>query len=425
VVTTEHETVPASKGDVADQIDFWLAMAAGAEAWGEGRPRRAMGAHFIEALAILTAASWPVTMVASGITPGGAREALLVVLLAVAAAIMVAPLVAPGARRHYPSSPAIWGLVRIACVITGVTCGAAMLPGLALFGAWPLGVAAGLDVARTAQTLGIPIEPWKWWRRAACSAAHLGVIIGIVGVVAIGEPLVTLSRSLALYGTGILLSIVAAFTLAAAKRDAAEYSARLEARLDGLADNEFRRRGHWLHDDVCSEIRLTRLRLESGLIAPDAVTNELDELDHRLRLRQLDEFLGAREIRVAEVIQPFLRRAQQQGMVVTESPSLDTAGRRVDADTGRRLQRVLSVFVANAMQAGAGRLAVRLRWDGPLLEVEVEDDAGGFQGEALLPGRGLEVLADELGPNSITIDKGTSGARVTAHLHPSDAGHLR
>jgi hypothetical protein len=407
---------PASADvDAVARIDLWLALAAGAEAWHEG-DRPAPGAHHIETLAIVAAASWPVTVAASGIIPVGPREYVLVAIVIVVAMVMVAPLIGPDRiRRFYPPPPG-WAALRIACVIGGVTCGAALLPGLALLGAWPLGVAAGLDIARTAQVLGITVMPRLWWRRAALSAAHVGVLLGVLAVIVIGEPTVSPSRAYALYGTGVLLSIAAAFTLAATKRDRNDIEARLDAHMEALADSEFRRRGHWLHDDVCSEIRLTRLRLESGMVQPESVATELDELDHRLRLRQLDEFLSAREVRVAEVVQPFLRRAQQQGLVVVDSPTLDTAGRTVDTDTGRRLQRVLAVVVSNALQAGAHELAVRLTWDGPELLVEIEDDAGGFQGEPLVPGRGLEALADELGSGNLDVGAGAKGARIRARL---------
>jgi hypothetical protein len=420
-LVTAHADSPPQQSDAAARVDLWFAIAAGAEAWTEG-DRPAPGAHHIEALAILAAASWPITAVASGITPAGPREAVLVTVLVLAAAALVVPLVAPlGVRRRYPESTLWWSVLRVACVIGGVACGAALLPGLALVGAWPLGIAAGLDVARTAQVLGIRVEPWAWWRRAALSAAHLGVVLGVLAVFAIGEPVLSPTRAIALYATGLMLSVVAALTMAAARQDRFDIVARMEAQLAALSDTEFRRRGHWLHDDVCSEIRLTRLRLESGVVPPEDVAAELDELDHRLRLRQLDEFLGAREVRVAEVVQPFLRRAQQHGLAVVDSPTLETAGRTVDADTGRHLQRVLAVAVANALQAGAGQIAVRLRWDGPVLEVEIEDDAGGFDADPLVPGRGLEGLVNELGHDAITVGSGTAGAIVRARLvtHPA------
>ncbi len=49
---------------------------------------------------------------------------------------------------------------------------------------------------------------------------------------------------------------------------------------------------HWLHDELTSSLRLIRLGLRSGTLTPEQVGGELDLLDHRLRMLQLDEMIA-------------------------------------------------------------------------------------------------------------------------------------
>jgi hypothetical protein len=250
---------------------------------------------------------------------------------------------------------------------------------------------------------------------------HLGVLVTLAAFLVVGGASVA-GRLAWLYASLAAVVVTAAVT-ATALADRQHAARRAwAAREEAVVVREHRSRGHWLHDDVCADLRLLRLRLEGGSFDPGAVLVELDELDHRLRLRQLDEFIGSGVVRLAEVVQPFLRRAQQQRVVIVESPTVEDAGLVVDGRTARTVQRVVSVLVANAVQAGTATLAVRLSASAGRIEVEVEDEAGGFD-LALAPvGRGLDGLRHELGPGALTCERTARGSRLRAVVTMDEVG---
>ena len=417
-----RERVTASSSPPGERVDLIVSLTAGAEVWNDGsRDNRRLG--MIEFAAILAAAVWPFGMMITGVTPIDTRSLVLAGVMVIAILPLLAPFLGSNVRSMLPRSILTSSVVRLTCAIVAIVCGAALLPNRALIGTWPLGVALGLDLVRTASMLGITIDPRDLIRRALFFPLHLGVLLGIVLVVWADPPSLDRFRLLALYLTGIGLTIVGTATITVANRELRLQQEWLEAQRRLVASSEFRSRGHWLHDDVCAELRHARLRLESGAIDPADVAAELDDLDHRLRLRQLDEFIGAGDVRVAEVVQPFLRRLQQQGVTIVESPTLDTAGRSVPGASARAIRRVLAVTFANSVEAGARCVALRLAWDESVLILEVEDDAGGNPDGALQPGRGLDGLANDLGAGGLVLRQGIAGLVVEARVRvtsPSD-----
>jgi signal transduction histidine kinase len=182
------------------------------------------------------------------------------------------------------------------------------------------------------------------------------------------------------------------------------------------ARNEHRRSAHWLHDDVCAQLRLVTLRLHRGALRTDEVVGMLDELDFALRLRQLDELLQSGTARLAEVLQPFVRNAQNHGVTVERVPTYETASAVVDRDAGQMLRHAASVLTSNALNAGATRLSFDVSVDSEQVHLAVVDDAGGFDHDDLTAGRGLWSLLHELGPGNLTIDRVDGGSRVAAHV---------
>lgn len=421
-------------GGRVEGADLVVSLAAGAEAWSDG-DTSPQPLALAEALAIGAALSWPVILVTTGVTPATSRHVALLAVMLLAGFVLMAPLLAvvvhrlpnPTTARPSPTEPGeasqpsilrsslvTSSALRVSCALVAVVCGAGIVPTGALGGAWPVGLALGLDLVRTGGAIGLTIEPAVFLRRVLVSPAHLGVLVGVLAVLVADPSGIDRGRIVALYLTAVLIVAVGAMSVAIANLDIRRMRAMYEGNRRRVVAEEFRSRGHWLHDDVCSELRLTRLRLDSGALAVSAVMVELDELDHRLRLRQLDEFIEAGSVRVAEVVQPFLRRVQQQGVVIEESPSVETAGRFVDATVARCLRRFLGVTIANALQAGATRLAVRVRWEDDALVVEVTDDAGGLPAGALRVGGGLDGLRAELGEARLDLVNGASG--LTARL---------
>src|SRR5690606_38528077 len=99
-----------------------------------------------------------------------------------------------------------------------------------------------------------------------------------------------------------------------------------EAHRIDVAARERSHRAHWLHDDVLSEVRLASLRITNGSASPEQVQRELLDLDHRLRLRQLDEMIRDGTPPVYEVLQPHLRRLQSLGVELGSVPTHEVTG---------------------------------------------------------------------------------------------------
>lgn len=140
----------------------------------------------------------------------------------------------------------------------------------------------------------------------------------------------------------------------------------------------------------------------------------LDELDFALRLRQLDELIESGTVRLAEVLQPFLRNAQNSGVLVERVPSYDIASTEVDHDTGNTFRRAAAVITSNALNAGATRLSFEVAVHDEHIDLVVIDDAGGFDASDITAGRGLWTLRHELGPDNLYIEQHETGSRVHA-----------
>jgi signal transduction histidine kinase len=164
-----------------------------------------------------------------------------------------------------------------------------------------------------------------------------------------------------------------------------------------------------------------KLQLASGPMTAAQIDAELDELDHRLRLRQLDEIIAGGEVTAAELIQPYLRRAQSAGVSLVDVPRYEEASIKVPAQQAETLRRAVAGLVNNALAAGTRTLAIRLSHGTDRITVTVEDDAGGFDLSTVPAGRGLSALADEVGPHNIHVSRSDAGAVVQIHIPWSDA----
>lgn len=325
--------------------------------------------------------------------------------------------------RVTTSTPMTWRAVwRTACFLIVLVALAVLLPEWSVMAVWPLGVVAGADVILGAWSLGVPIEPLRWWRRFVTSPVHLGVLGALVATVVTGAYPDPAWHVVGLYATmhlGLAVTGLTVLTLDGFARmldDARDHDRRL------LVEGERRYWAHWLHDDVLSEVRLAQLNVQAGGVSSEQVAHELGELDHRLRLRQLDELLQGGPARLAEILQPHLRRAQALGITLTDVPSLDAVGMRVDETTGRMFGRAMAVLTSNAINAGATALAVRVRVEGDLIELTLTDDAGGFDLHSVPPGRGLDQLMADLGNHRVRRIPEQRGSTMVIEIpYPTDA----
>jgi len=432
VVSAEHGGMPhdpaSGRAAVLVGADLALAVLAGPASWDDaqaGPTGLQRGVATLSALALAIAVWVPVLL-----GPPGNLGAPAWVALTVTAAVLAVLLVAPTLRWAWAGLPDRFGRAaphRVAAVRAGgaVAFGAVwvvLVGDYVVVAAWPLGVATGSEAFLSAAAIGAPVDPLGWWRRFCVSGLHLGIAAGLLVALLLTRSAEPVLLYLALHvGVATAVATVAVLCGVAAART------REQARRDvSLLAREHRRRAHWLHDDVTSELRLLRLKLEAGAVPEHLVVAELDQLDHRLRLRQLDELLQSGAVRLAELIQPYVRLAQGQGVEVVETPRYDDASLTVDEPTGRLLQRVLAVLVMNALQAGTRTLAIRAHHGGdPLVvTVEVQDDAGGFPPGPLPAGRGLDSLRRDLGPGRLDVEPCDRGSLVRAVL-VVDAAALR
>jgi signal transduction histidine kinase len=286
--------------------------------------------------------------------------------------------------------------------------------------AWMFGVAVGCDATLGARTIGTPRQPWRWWRRVVTGPLHVAVaavasavgawIGGAHGVIA----------GLAVYATAHFAAFAAALQAWELERIRGRYDDEVRDHVESMERERHRQRAHWLHDDVCSELRLLRLQIETKQIEPHELPDRLDELDHRLRIRQLDELLRSGRVRLAELIQPFVRRAHANGLRVRDVPSFEQASLELDEPTGRMVQRAAAVLMTNSIQAGATEIAIRATVDDDRgrFELEFEDDGGGFDIEAVPAGRGLDSLRHDLPSGALALHRTDTGtvARVVFSL---------
>lgn len=395
-------------------VDLVTALVAGPAVWATGTSLggAAHGAVAVEAVTVLVV----VTFAQGAVSSGGYRPgmaATIVAATAVAGYLVLRPLLLLLRGRTEP------GLEGLAFAVASRLVGAAALAaaattatgGLRPGAGWPLGIAAGADAFLTFSLLGVEIRPLALWGRALLSEVHLGALLALLLVTALSPLTPVAALRLALVGHVMIASAVGTFGLL-------RHAAAAERRLGEDAGRDLARRHHvdranWLHDEVLSEITAARLRVAAG--SPEEVSAELAALDHRLRLRQLDESLEAPEVRLSEVVQPFLRRVRDLGITIGDAPTHEVAGLCVPGAAGRLARRVLAVATSNAVNAGTPWLAFRLRLDGAVLVVEVEDRAGGFDPASASPGRGLDRLRLDL-DGGLLVVPATGGTLVHARI---------
>jgi hypothetical protein len=183
----------------------------------------------------------------------------------------------------------------------------------------------------------------------------------------------------------------------------------------GLRQVDLRNRAQWVHDHLLSELSLVILRLQSMPDPNEEAIRLLRDVDHRLRLAQIDDLIESGSMRIASLVQPHVRRSLQLGVEVNPLPGFEQVDVAVDSDTGRLISRVLAVLFSNAMNAGAHRIGLDVIVDSTGVEILVTDDAGGFDLGDLHPGRGLEELMTDLGRGGVVREEivGGSVMRVT------------
>ncbi len=402
--------------------DRWLAVMAGPNTWREShRPVtvavRAIGgleafALFASTLAVLT------FHLTSGVDSRTSieRTAMVgIVVITILSSIGPLGLLVGRPNRAMPlwSNLTRRSVVGIAMVISIYS----LAPGWASLLSWPVGITVGADAALAAHAVGGRPSPWQWWTSLLKSPMHFGVIGGLVGVTITSSRTSVLGIALPVYLTTQVWAGLACCTAWSARRLLAAEDSGFEAvRLNTVRD-EHRRSAHWLHDDICAQLRLVTLKVQRSQDQGNEVVAMLDDLDFSLRLRHLDELLDSGTVRLAEVLQPFVRQAQNHGVSVEQVPSYETAAMTIDRDTGQKIRRAAAVLTSNALNAGADRVGYEVDIADDHIRLSVTDDAGGFDRSTVDRGRGLWGLEHELGDGAVEVERLDDGSRVTATVH--------
>lgn len=411
-------------------LDLWMALLAGDPVWIDtdgdpsARDRMAavlslLAATFVVALVWATLFTRVGTINPSHITNTDRR--FLGVGIATTAAVTLLAVHPFRIAVGQPTLPAkfwlrlTWRTVAFLAMIVGV---ATSLPRLRSLGAWPVGILGGADAALTIWALGIPQRPRTWLKRFLISPLHFGVLGGLLGSFVVVESSSKTGTLLGLYAAMWTGLVAAALTLQFLDSLSAQLESRREADRLHMVASERAHRAHWIHDDVLSEVQVASLRIASGTSTPSEILNELRELDHRLRLRQLDETFSGGEVHIYDILQPHLRRAQALKVNLLHVPSHEITKRCISEPDGRLLGRAIAVLTSNAINAGATQLSV------DLIPVEgtsrvvlrVTDNAGGFDIRSIPEGRGLSSLIHDLGPGNLDRGDSQDGSIISVFL---------
>lgn len=280
----------------------------------------------------------------------------------------------------------------------------------------PLGIAAGAEAVLSAWALGVEVIPRRWWAAILRSPLNFGAIGALLaGLLQLGW---SDGRATVVVMYAAFLGFLAVLVVAAAMLDRvrSEQLAEDRRQTEATIAEEHRRRAHWLHDDVSSELRIVSMRVQHEDATPSEVVSMLDQLDHTIRLRQLDEVIRSGTARLAEIIQPYVRRAQAHGVTITSVPGFERASLVVNAATAQLVARATALFTSNALNAGATEIGYELAYDAETVRVAVSDDAGGFDLAEAPAGRGLWQLDRVLGPGRLTATRTDRGTTVTATI---------
>ena len=402
---------------VEGSADRWLALLAGRNTWQDAERDVDPAARSLALLEVtaLAAAFTSVFLVAQFRPRAGGTwfSSATIVLLCSAPLALVGPIRTACGLVSVSRTASVNVLGRTALGILVSASVFALAPTWWAMFSWPIGVALGCDAALTATVIGWRPRPVQWWSSVFLSPFHLGTIGGITGAT-LARTDAVLDNVLPIYATLHVWLLTACAAAWMCQRVVERQRRMLEqARADTIRD-EHRRSAHWLHDDICAQLRLVTLQVQTGEVSMHEVGGLLDELDFALRLRQLDELIESGSVRLAEVLQPFLRKAQNYGVVVERVPSYDLASTEVDHDTGVAFRRAAAVLTSNALNAGATSLCFDVAIHQGFLELTVTDDAGGFDPADITAGRGLWSLRHDLGPDNLTVERVGYGSRVRA-----------
>lgn len=406
-------TAHSAAGQSADR---WVALLVGNEMWADGEQQpgavtRLSASVELGALLVSIGTVWAHRVAVDTRTHSNWVRVAPLIFTAACAVMAIGPI-RTALGRHPPGRSFARQLgSRTVLIAVVVATAFATVPGWWALTLWPFGVVLGVDAAITSWAIGWFPTPLRAYTAYLRSPVHLGLLGGLLGAFVFRGWRIGLRSALPIYAAFQIWGLVGTVTVSWLGVQSRRERNQLDKASVDAVNDQHRRAAHWLHDDICAELRLVALQVQRRDADLDDVERMLDNLDHQLRLRQLDELLESGSVRLAEVIQPYLRRAQLHA-VIHDVPSFDQASPIVDSETGRLLGRAAAVLTSNALNAGARILGFTIESTSTSVTIAVSDDAGGFPTKELPPGRGLWSLRNDPRIDTLTIDDISDGSRV-------------
>lgn len=409
---------PVSRPGAEDMsLDTWLALVAGpAPWWSDEREEMGWSRLFALGQVVVTLLGIALVIAASEQTGSDATTASIGLVVALGL-ITVQPIMCLLGLQPRPR--AVWPNVigRFVLMIGAWYAIRTVLPGWHAMWSTPTAAALGIDVVSTCRQLGWRPRAVLWYRNFLASGFNLGITGAVVAT------LVAASHSTFVIALQNFVSVQAwALTAAATvwlySHLQNEVLAERATETAQFVAAERRARAHWLHDDICAQLRLVSLKISTDNASQTEALQMLDDLDHHLRLRQLEELFGAGTVRVGEVLQPFIRHAQGRGVTIEGVPAFDRAATALPEPAARLAARAAGVLTSNALNAGATAISFHVETNDDTLLLTVDDDGPGFSLHDIPDGRGLSMLIDDLRPGTLSVAaRSERGSSVTATIH--------
>lgn len=405
-------------GDESEfSLDTWVALLAGSNPWASGERVSSAWTRLLALGQMFLVAIVACTLWLGHRRSLDASTAILVVGTLALLGLLIMPVLRVTGiptRSLTVRFNLVSRLIMIAIVFMSTY---ALLPGWRTLWATPFAVAAGIDASLTCSELGWEAKPATWYRRFLQSAFHLGIVGAVAATYAVGGDR-RLSIVVPLFVVLHVWIGVAVATLWIISRLHGAALTEQAAFLADVVERERRQRAHWLHDDVCAQVRLVSLKLQTNSASTEEVVGLLNDFDHQLRLRQLDELFGAGSIRLAELLQPYIRHAQNNGVQIVGVPAFEEAAFQLSEAGARLTARSANVLTANALNAGATTISYAVHTSDGFLHLAIADNGPGFHLGDVPHGRGLWTLIHDLKPGGLAVDPNVGGGTIVTATIP-------
>ena len=399
-------------GDNELSLDTWMALLAGGNPWTSDVQRRSAWSRLLSLVAAIAIVATIATIWRSRRMSALDTSLLPITVGTIALCLLLATALLRLTRQGPLSTNLAVNVVGRGALIAAVCLSIyALMPGWQAMWSTTFAVAVGVDASLTCMDLGWRPRPLLWYRDFLRSGFHLGIVGALIATLVVGGDS-RLSVALPLYAcmhVWICTALGTVWIIGSIHRG--DQDERHQAIAD-VIENERRQRAHWLHDDVCAQLRLVSLKVQTDAATQAEIVQLLDDFDHQLRLRQLDELFGSGSVRVAELLQPYIRNAQNHGVHIEHVPGFEEAAVVLSEAEARLFARAANVLTANALNAGATTISYEVTTSSNRLLLSVSDDGPGFTLSDVPHGRGLWSLIDDLRPGGIEIARSELGGAI-------------